>query len=373
MNLSGKRYRLLFDARMIDYSGIGRYIENLLRNYNQMDMSPWELILAGNPERLKDFTKGINIMIRSFSAKPYFPGELIEWQRLLNELKPDLVHVPHYNAPIFPNTKLIVNIHDLLHWKNPETVRNPLGRYYSKARFTRTLHKADLLLTLTQTIKEELTVEFPDTKDKIEVIYPGVPSFSSRSSLLQDSDNVLQKYNITKAYFLFVGIDKPHKNLSLLIRAFEKANSILNNQIQLVVTGNHQRITHEGLSGQSLVRTGRINDSELTIIYEKALALVSPSLSEGFGFTPFEGFAHGIPSLVSDIPVNHEVCEDSVLYFNPQDGDDMASAMVQLYNDKELRKSFIIKGQKQLNRFNWQKTAVQTLAQYNRFISPHQL
>jgi glycosyltransferase involved in cell wall biosynthesis len=373
MNPSGKRYRLLFDARMIDYSGIGRYIENLLRNYCQLDIYPWELILAGNPERLKNFTRENSIIIHPFSAKPYFPGELWEWQRLINELNPNLIHVPHYNAPIFPNTKLIVNIHDLLHWKYPETVRNPFGRYYSKARFIRTLHKANLLLTLTQSIKKELAAEFPDVKDKIDVIYPGVPSFSRLSSPLQGSDNVLQKYNITKPYFLFVGIDKPHKNLSLLIKAFTKANSIVNNQIQLVVTGNHQRIIQKGLSDQALVITGRISDSELAIIYEKALALVSPSLSEGFGFTPFEGFTHGIPSLVSDIPVNHEICEDSVLYFNPLDTDDMASAMVQLYNDKELRKSFIIKGQKQLNRFNWQKTAIQTLAQYNRLVSPHQL
>lgn len=360
--------KLLFDARMIAHSGIGRYINNLLTQFVQMDMDPFEIILAGNPALLQSFAGYPQIKIHPFISSVYSPQELIQWQIILKKTQPDLLHVPHYNTPVFPGSKMVANIHDLLHWKYPETIRNPLGRYYSKIRFKRTIQQSDVLLTLTQTIKNELGDEFSGINHKVEAIYPGIPAFIEPLANGPMNQKILDKYHIISPYFLFVGIDKPHKNLTRLIEAFGKVKTLLNEPVQLVITGNHDVSLFNMPEGSSIIKTGQIPDDELSILYKKALALISPSLSEGFGFTPFEGFIHGIPSAVSDIPVYHEVCKDSVLYFNPIDTDQMASVMIRLSKEKSLRSELITKGSRQMREYSWNQTARKTLEVYRKLL-----
>ena len=104
-----------------------------------------------------------------------------------------------------------------------------------------------------------------------------------------------------------------------------------------------------------------VNDEDLAVFYKHALCYVLPSLYEGFGLPVLEAMQNGCPVLTSNVSSLPEAGGDAVLYFDPNNVDDMAEKITKIVNDEKLRKVLIEKGKKQAQKFNWDKTAKQTL------------
>ena len=103
---------------------------------------------------------------------------------------------------------------------------------------------------------------------------------------------------------------------------------------------------------------GRVSDDELVRLYNQAACFVFPSLYEGFGLPPLEAMACGCPVLVSDIPVEREICGDAALYFNPLDPNDILHTITQYLNDAGvIKEKMRQKGFENITRFSWEKSA----------------
>ena len=103
---------------------------------------------------------------------------------------------------------------------------------------------------------------------------------------------------------------------------------------------------------------GRISDEELVRLYNQAECFVFPSLYEGFGLPPLEAMACGCPVLVSDIPVEREVCGDAALYFNPLEPSEILRMITQyLSNADVIKETMRQKGYDNIQRFSWEKSA----------------
>ena len=103
---------------------------------------------------------------------------------------------------------------------------------------------------------------------------------------------------------------------------------------------------------------GRVSDEELVRLYNQAACFVFPSLYEGFGLPPLEAMACGCPVLVSDIPVEREVCGDAALYFNPLDSENILHTITQYLNDADvIKEKMRQKGFENIKRFSWEKSA----------------
>jgi len=122
----------------------------------------------------------------------------------------------------------------------------------------------------------------------------------------------------------------------------------------------------EILDKVSLVRFK--SDSELAYIYKKALVYVLPSLYEGFGMTALEAFSMGCPVVTSNTSSIPEVCGKAVVYINPEDKTSIRNSIEKVMRDGNLRKSLIQLGLAQVKKFNWVKTAEETLLLYNKMI-----
>ena len=176
--------------------------------------------------------------------------------------------------------------------------------------------------------------------------------------------------NLPEKYFLYVGNAYPHKNLERLLEAMLQATGY-KSQVKLVLVGYEdffykklkEKVKEMGLE-DVIVFWGPADRKELANLYKNAIALVFPSLMEGFGLPAIEAMANGCLVMVSDIPVFHEVLGEAAVYFNPDDMNDMTERLIDVIREPGEYESFKAKGLDQARRYSWQKLARQTLAIY---------
>lgn len=247
-------------------------------------------------------------------------------------------------GPIFDKNH-IVTVHDLAFLENPSWYSKKY--YYFYKLFTPILiRRAKLVLTVSEFSKKEILKYYPFAKEKIEVIYNAI------------SDSIIdhERKPIPEKYFLAVSSIDPRKNFARLIKAFKKANI---QGIKLYIIGKYDRVfavnNELNVQEDNVVFLGYVDNEELARYYSNAIALIYPSLYEGFGIPPMEAMANKCPVLLSDIPVFHEIYGDSVRYFNPYDVDDISNNLKHSigYIDPELyrRMEMIV------SKYSWEKSA----------------
>lgn len=160
-------------------------------------------------------------------------------------------------------------------------------------------------------------------------------------------------------YLLAVGSQNPTKNLDVLVNAYR--DSGLGPDIQLVlVGGQNDKVFARGmvdLTVPGLIFTGAINDGQLRALYENALALVFPSIYEGFGIPPLEAMACGCPVVASNASSIPEVCGDAALYFDPFDSHSIIKMLQVIVKQSDLRANLIKKGHARQLFYSWNHSA----------------
>ena len=115
-----------------------------------------------------------------------------------------------------------------------------------------------------------------------------------------------------------------------------------------------------------VVLTGFVNENELTMLYQNADIFISPSIFEGFGFTPLEAMAAGTAVCVSRSTSHPEVCGDAALYFDPFDVDEIAEQLRKIIHDDTTKQNLIGRGFENVKRFDWQQSCKQTFDLYEK-------
>jgi glycosyltransferase involved in cell wall biosynthesis len=348
---------MIIDARMINSSGIGRYISELLP-YIISEFN--DVVLLGNPSELKKY----NTDIIEFSAPIYSIKEQIKYPKIIPEAA--LFWSPHFNIPLISikAKKRIATIHDAFHlaYFNQLSLSQ---RIYAKAVINTALLKSDKIITVSNFSKNEL-LKYTNLKynKKIEVIYNGVSEIDA-----ENTDSYAVSEN---TYFLFVGNVKPHKNLKNALLAFkvfienlpenyEKPHFKIVGKQEGFITGNNEELSNilkeDELLKKEVQFTGFVSDKELKKLYKEALVLVFPSYYEGFGLPPLEAMNYGCPVIAADAASLPEICGNAVLYFNPFDINDIVDKMNEIYKSAVLRKKLILNGNNRVKAFTWGKSA----------------
>jgi glycosyltransferase involved in cell wall biosynthesis len=380
--------KIVIDARMygLEHAGIGRYVSNLVREIinHQPSTINHQFVLLVRKSKLKEIRRevGKKIKLEVVDAPHYSLQEQIALPLALLKLKPDLVHFPHFNVPIFWWGRQIVTIHDLIKHESrgkETTTRLPLLYWfkYLNYRFLVWLavKRAARVIVPSNYWKKELVQKFKLKPDKVRVTYEGVDDKFKPSAIDHQSSTILSKYKISRPFIIYTGNLYPHKNVERLVEAIKLLNqpSTINHQssisLVLVCSRNifYERFKKkvEEMGAQKYVNlAGFVPDKELVALYQEAGAFVLPTLLEGFGLIGLEAMATGLPVVCSDIPVLKEVYGESALYFNPLDIDDMAEKIRKAIGDKQIRDKLIKKGFKQVKRYSWSKMTKQTLKVY---------
>jgi glycosyltransferase involved in cell wall biosynthesis len=357
--LGSERFDIVLDARMINHSGIGTNIKNmipsLVDNYN--------LTLLGNAEILGSFSWSRQTRMINTTSSIYSIKEQIELPMKIPRC--DLFISPHYNIPIFKirASKRAVIINDVNHLVYAEKL--PLVKStYAKYMINAAIRKSDKVITISEFSKNEI-IKFANVKKKeINIVYCSLDSDTLKKQIQEKSiDKIRSSYKLPESYFLYIGSIKPHKNLRMAINAFNAWSKNGSPATKLVLIGvNKNELERDVeiiplIDQNNIIILGFVKDSELPSIYKNAECLIFPSVYEGFGLPPLEAMICGCPVLASNSASIPEVCGDAALYFDPFNTTELVEKMTLLRNDKTLRNELISKGYKNILRFSRGKFA----------------
>lgn len=361
--------RIVLDLRIFGpkYGGLGRYNQQLLLNLAKQDHTNQYIVLV------KKMSPDLPEIPANFSWK-ICPYHWYSWQEqiflpfILKKLKPDLVHFPHFNVPIFYSGKFIVTIHDLIMTKFPSIRTSTLNRLtFVFKRFAyhltikSAIKRASKIIAVSKFTADDIKNYFLLTQKqagKIKVVYEGLTPIQNTQEINDD---------LPEKFFLYVGNAYPHKNLAFLINVFQEFLQT-NPDFYLVLVGTHNYFYQqlEKLATQHVIFAGFIVDKKLAAYYQQAKAYIFPSLYEGFGLPPLEALAHQVPVLSSLSTCLPEILADAVLYFNPEDQEDLLNKMRRIITDEDLKQQLNINSVKILAKYSWEKMAQEIIKYYHQ-------
>lgn len=358
MSVAKKRRIIAIDLRMINHSGIGTYLHNLVPRIMAAHPEYKYYLIGPEPELRKPaWVEMPHVQICNFDIPIYSLTEQIAFgYRIPQDY--DLFWSPHYNIPLFHQGKLLVTVHDLFHLAMPQLVKGIHRRLYAKIMFTSVSRKARAVICISDFTKKELLRFTGCDESKIRMVPNGVDQSWREAPTGPDP--------YPKPFFLFVGNIKPHKNLTNLLSAFELIKDQTNHDLVIVgkkegfITGDATVFARAAQLGSRVFFTGQIDQLTLIQYYKHARALVFPSLYEGFGLPPLEAMVCGCPAIVSHTASLPEVCGEACLYCDPYQPEDIGRKMLFLLNDLNLWDSLRLKGIARAGRFTWEKCAEET-------------
>lgn len=349
------------DARLLNYSGIGTYLRNIICRLQKAGLS---LKLIVSEEKSEKGNELNSFDLIPCNARPFSLKE----QLLLPKLIPacDVFWTPHFNIPFLPirAKKRLVTIHDVFHLVHGETL-SLSKRLCAKYIIPKAIKSADRVITVSQFSYQEIAKHTGLQCSHISTITLGVDHdhFHTSSDKLS-LDIVRAKYALPEKFILFVSNISFHKNLAGLLNAFRILIEQGATGYQLVIIGKKlkiddytERLLQDPIISKYIRYVGIIDYEDLPKIYQLAATSVTPSLYEGFGLPPLEAMACGCPTLVSKIASLPEVCGDAAEYINPHEPEDIAKGLIKVLEDDELRRSLIEKGFIRAKKFSWDDVA----------------
>ncbi|MBI1911576.1 MAG: glycosyltransferase family 4 protein [Deltaproteobacteria bacterium] len=366
--------KIALDARMITYTGIGRYIQNLIANLPVIAKDHQFSILLNNEEiDLKDLRNiSYNKLTRNIPV--YSIGEQIRLPVAMNGSKPDLLHYPSFNIPVVNLKPVVTTIHDLIYYVMPEACPNKIAHYYARFMLNMAAKRSDSIITVSIYTKNDIVKHLGVSPDKIKVIYHGVDEIYRPVKDAKTLEAVRKRYGIDGDYIFYAGNHQPRKNLRRLIEAF----SILKNRkdCRLVLTGKidprraelYNSVKELGLDGRVLF-IGPVPEEELPALYSMARMFVFPSLYEGFGLPPLEAMACGTPVITSNTTSLPEVVGNAGITIDPLNTKELAESMESILSSSSLRQELKEKGLKRAAEFSWERTARETLKVYEEVMN----
>lgn len=340
------------DARMIEMSGIGTYIQHLM-NEGIYDVA------IGDKETIRKFDPYVNVI--QYTSEIYgLKGQFAFPIKQLKRCKVDIVHFPHYNVPLTYKGKYVVTVHDLTHIVLPEAMNNLFKTFYAKLLLKNAICNAQHVFTVSNNSKQDILSYFPIDDSHISITYDAVDG-DFRVVQQNEIEYLYDKFSIpkNKKLLLYVGNQKAHKNLNRLLEALSQ---IKDENILLLLVGkafddtNLRYVEKKMGIQQRVIHTGSVNKKELIDLYNLADLFVFPSLYEGFGIPPLEAMACGTAVVSSNASSLPEVVGDAAVLFNPKDVDDIKRCIISVLYDQKLQSTLIAKGSKQYKKFNWEST-----------------
>jgi glycosyltransferase involved in cell wall biosynthesis len=345
---------ITIDIRMIDSSGIGTYIQNLVPKIIEKNADVHFHLLGRRAKVQECIREYPNITIIDFDFPIYSVQEQLKLLKGIPK-DTDLLWSPHYNIPVFYRGKQIVTVHDVFHLAMPEYVGGFHKKLYAKFLFGRVGEKCSKIIAVSEFTRKEIVRLVGINEEKINVIHNSVASRWFEITKGKSPHN--------KPYILFVGNVKPHKNLISLLRTFNQIKNDIFHDIVIVgkkegfITGDRYVMETAESLGNRVFFTGLVSQDKLEQYFINAEIFVFPSLYEGFGLPPLEAMACGCPVISSNAASLPEVCGDAVLYIDPHSPEDIAEKIRQVLSDDSLRNELKRKGLERAREFSWEKCA----------------
>lgn len=373
-----RRLRIGFDARTIDWSGIGTYSRNLLEQFGKEEAASdgVELVVFCPDQKRESVPAGKRFSLVSANVDPRSHSGRAVFARIVEGSGVDLLHVPSHFAPVPVNVPLVATVHDVIPLIYPRTVRNPAARVRYRRQLDRTLKAARFIITVSQISLSTLTAFTGVEASRVRVIHNGV---SGQFRPVEDEgeiEAVRRRYGLPEFFGLWVGDFRPNKNLEFLVSSWAAVEEALESPLALAMAGAQEgefrkivrEVERRGLKDR-VVFPGFIRDVDLAAVYSAAKVFVFPSLYEGFGLPPLESMACGTPCVVSNSSALPEVMGRAAMMFNPTSSEQLVDCVRRVLTEPELNGNLRREGLRQSAIFSWERAAAETLEVYRAVLA----
>ncbi|HLL77127.1 MAG TPA: glycosyltransferase family 1 protein [Pyrinomonadaceae bacterium] len=377
---------IILDARAArpELTGIGRATLGLIRGLRAADHDHLITLLcdpACRPaldELRVDHDGRFRLAVVPVGPFSFARQLTLAWR--IRPLRADLWHAPYYVRPLLGVPPAVVTAYDLIRpGEGPPGPRRrvaaaPALKWSIKMRLSLTL--AAHVITPSQATKEDIRKSLGIPARRLSVVALAADEHF-RPPPARLVEDVRRRYGLGNRYVVYLGTNKPHKNIDSLVAAWgelarEGVTGSGDGAAALVIAGREDpkcpssRRRYAGLAPGLRLRFLRdVPDADLPALLGGALCFVSPSLKEGFNLTPLEAMACGAPVLAADRPSTLEVVGDAALLVEP-DATALASGLGRLLADDGLRRELSRRGRARAAEFSWRRTAEETIRVYER-------
>jgi glycosyltransferase involved in cell wall biosynthesis len=285
--------------------------------------------------------------------------------QIYKKLKSRLLFSPLPEAPLYSKCRFVVMSHDLIPLRFPKRFSplTPYHRYY----VPQVLQQAQHIICNSDATANDIINFYQIPASKITPIPLAYDRQNFRPLWKTWEDGEVKRWSEGQRYFLYIGRHDPYKNLQRLITAFAALPHKSNYQLWLAgpTDGRYTPLLQAQLEELGITHQVQFLNyvpyNELPTIINSAIALVFPSLWEGFGFPVLEAMACGTPVITSNLSSLPEVAGDAAILINPYNTAEITAAMQTIATDSGLRSHLSNQGIKRANQFSWKKTGLATL------------
>lgn len=286
-----------------------------------------------------------------------------EWSipYILKKYKADIFLSPDGYLSLGTKTPQLPVMHDLAFIHRPDDIGGLVKKYYHHY-FPKFAQKATRIATVSEYSKEDIVQQYKIDPEKIDVVYNGVSDAFSPATE-EEQNKIRQKITGGVPYFIFVGALQPRKNISHLLKAFDKLKKDGNTPIKLVIVGrkawqtDDMEQTFEKMAAkEDVIFTGRLSDEELSAAISAAECMVYVPFFEGFGLPIIEAFKCHTPVITSHISSMPEVAGSAGLLADPYSINSIVNAMQIITRDERVKQQLTQQAMERAGVFTWEKT-----------------
>lgn len=361
-------YKIFFSQ---SYGGPSFYFINLVNSINKKNklnfhakiFSPLYVNkeLDNNYKYLKKFGIYVPSIFNNFQILEWMNKKICSY--FLNSKNFNIYHTTYYGEPIVTKKKIpiVVTVFDLIHEIYQKKYYQNISFYHKKKNL---LSIADHIVCISKNTQNDLINFYNIDPKKTSVIY-----LSGCKNKFLITSNLI----FNKPFFLYVGNRYRYKNFGTLLKSYSLSEKLFNNFDIVcwgggIFTKTEKLLIRELKIPESNVKNFQGSNTVLRELYDKAYALVYPSLYEGFGLPVLDSMSFGCPVISSNSSSLPEVYGDAAISFNPESEYELYESMLKLSADSNLRGDLIKKGIKRSNLFSWDETASKTIEVYNKFV-----
>lgn len=331
-----------------EVTGVQRYARNVVRELANQTPTEQPVVLAPRKTAEEEDT---SVDIRRIGVLAGHPWEQLE---LPVACRGPLLNLCN-TAPLMKRNQ-VVCIHDASIFNAPESYRPAFRTAYRYAQ-PAIAKRAMALTTVSAFSAQEISKHLGVPLREIEVLPNGHEhALDWRPERAVRGVAALEQLGAGQPFVLALASKARHKNLQLIGRLVPHLSSL---GIKVVVAGGDGRgsAVYDGLADSDVIQTGYVSDDDIAYLMQRALCLLFPSLTEGFGLPIVEAMAWGCPVVSSDRASMPEVCGDAALMAAPDRPEEWQGQIERLLNSEGLRSELIGRAKERLSRFSWRSTA----------------